>query len=231
MFYIACLLRCVFQFFFFFNDTATTEIYTLSLHDALPILCRGAALPVAPQLEEVCLRDPGPIGPERLDAGGELTQGPVDVTSDAVELDRHRSQLRRGDPDADSVHLPPPRMLTSKVRRRCTFEGNRRQTTIHRGCQRSGNGPHGERRSGGWLVAGSTRLSHRSPRSTTDLQPASAGRRRLLGWLPEGAQGVDARSDPTSARRPAMDRPTPRSAPKRRTFAANWDPRSAPRGR
>src|SRR6266513_6442464 len=26
---------------FFFNDTATTEIYTLSLHDALPIHCRG----------------------------------------------------------------------------------------------------------------------------------------------------------------------------------------------
>src|SRR2546429_7351589 len=30
-------------FFFFFNDTATTEIYTLSLHDALPI-CAGLAL-------------------------------------------------------------------------------------------------------------------------------------------------------------------------------------------
>src|SRR5258707_13889766 len=29
-------------FFFFFNDTATTEIYTLSLHDALPILARAA---------------------------------------------------------------------------------------------------------------------------------------------------------------------------------------------
>src|SRR6266480_7410676 len=28
-----------FLFFFFFNDTATTEIYTLSLHDALPIFC------------------------------------------------------------------------------------------------------------------------------------------------------------------------------------------------
>jgi len=27
----------LFCFFFFFNDTATTEIYTLSLHDALPI--------------------------------------------------------------------------------------------------------------------------------------------------------------------------------------------------
>src|SRR2546429_4569601 len=28
-------------YFFFFNDTATTEIYTLSLHDALPISIRG----------------------------------------------------------------------------------------------------------------------------------------------------------------------------------------------
>src|SRR2546422_8849095 len=27
--------------FFFFNDTATTEIYTLSLHDALPIFVSG----------------------------------------------------------------------------------------------------------------------------------------------------------------------------------------------
>src|SRR3712207_7023791 len=29
------------MFLFFFNDTATTEIYTLSLHDALPILSRS----------------------------------------------------------------------------------------------------------------------------------------------------------------------------------------------
>src|SRR2546425_3122066 len=33
--------------FFFFNDTATTEIYTLSLHDALPIWRRSAE-PVIP---------------------------------------------------------------------------------------------------------------------------------------------------------------------------------------
>src|SRR5258708_30036924 len=32
----------MYLFFFFFNDTATTEIYTLSLHDALPI-CRDLA--------------------------------------------------------------------------------------------------------------------------------------------------------------------------------------------
>src|SRR2546430_5818412 len=31
------LLNISSVFFFFFNDTATTEIYTLSLHDALPI--------------------------------------------------------------------------------------------------------------------------------------------------------------------------------------------------
>src|SRR2546426_10777889 len=31
------------SFFFFFNDTATTEIYTLSLHDALPILAASAS--------------------------------------------------------------------------------------------------------------------------------------------------------------------------------------------
>src|SRR2546422_4839184 len=37
--------------FFFFNDTATTEIYTLSLHDALPIFgraFRGRGLAVRP---------------------------------------------------------------------------------------------------------------------------------------------------------------------------------------
>src|SRR3712207_2584767 len=32
------------MFYFFFNDTATTEIYTLSLHDALPIWWRFGAL-------------------------------------------------------------------------------------------------------------------------------------------------------------------------------------------
>src|SRR5271166_7054007 len=31
------------QSYFFFNDTATTEIYTLSLHDALPISSPGSA--------------------------------------------------------------------------------------------------------------------------------------------------------------------------------------------
>src|SRR2546422_2081598 len=38
------------SFFFFFNDTATTEIYTLSLHDALPI-CADLLRPEAAEKE------------------------------------------------------------------------------------------------------------------------------------------------------------------------------------
>src|SRR5207249_12187410 len=35
--YLFIILLLLFFLFFFFNDTATTEIYTLALHDALPI--------------------------------------------------------------------------------------------------------------------------------------------------------------------------------------------------
>src|SRR6476620_12581459 len=61
MFYIGLLsFFHRFCFFFFFNDTATTEIYTLSLHDALPILAPrrrpwpapGTGRPAAPRSEE-----------------------------------------------------------------------------------------------------------------------------------------------------------------------------------
>src|SRR6266540_7022787 len=38
----------VFCMFFFFNDTATTEIYTLSLHDALPIPACGPPSSLSP---------------------------------------------------------------------------------------------------------------------------------------------------------------------------------------
>src|SRR2546422_5179106 len=37
------MLDILIRVFFFFNDTATTEIYTLSLHDALPICMTGKA--------------------------------------------------------------------------------------------------------------------------------------------------------------------------------------------
>src|SRR3712207_7839480 len=53
-------------FFFFFNDTATTEIYTLSLHDALPILIQGTGAAVFP-LSFAIIRDEFP--PERVGVG------------------------------------------------------------------------------------------------------------------------------------------------------------------
>src|SRR2546429_4362196 len=42
---------CVFSFFFF-NDTATTEIYTLSLHDALPIFFRATIRLMGQRIED-----------------------------------------------------------------------------------------------------------------------------------------------------------------------------------
>src|SRR6266508_6883679 len=50
-------------YFFFFNDTATTEIYTLSLHDALPI-CRGPARLGSPSRGDGAAR-PRPAGRRR----------------------------------------------------------------------------------------------------------------------------------------------------------------------
>src|SRR5437870_11191361 len=54
---------CSFSFFFFFNDTSPSEIYTLSLHDALPIWIGVArsgtshAAPAALAQRDAALRD------------------------------------------------------------------------------------------------------------------------------------------------------------------------------
>src|SRR2546426_3949457 len=60
------------SFFFFFNDTATTEIYTLSLHDALPIYGDPARVPrrrrrARPDAERACRG--------RGDGGGRARRG------------------------------------------------------------------------------------------------------------------------------------------------------------
>src|SRR5438477_9808061 len=57
MTYVTAVLPS-FYFFFFFNDTATTEIYTLSLHDALPI-----SFPAAVRSEDA--DDLAALDPER----------------------------------------------------------------------------------------------------------------------------------------------------------------------
>src|SRR2546428_13928697 len=55
-----------FAHFFFFNDTATTEIYTLSLHDALPICLDHA--------EEVYVLRIGPGPPAFDEVGAQFVQ-------------------------------------------------------------------------------------------------------------------------------------------------------------
>src|SRR2546422_3838830 len=68
------MLRCPYiSFFFFFNDTATTEIYTLSLHDALPICVSTHAGQEAPAgvediPEEVPELGAEPLAHRRLEA-------------------------------------------------------------------------------------------------------------------------------------------------------------------
>src|SRR3712207_7062314 len=69
---------------FFFNDTATTEIYTLSLHDALPIYPRGRAAAAVRAVLPDHLR-PGAGG-----AGHRA--GPVDRQDDR-RLDRKSTRL------------------------------------------------------------------------------------------------------------------------------------------
>src|SRR5256885_6373473 len=62
---VICLnVRCC--VFFFFNDTATTEIYTLSLHDALPIYGGRERRRCAPAERA---GPPGPRPARHLDAG------------------------------------------------------------------------------------------------------------------------------------------------------------------
>src|SRR2546430_12574654 len=78
------------SFFFFFNDTATTEIYTLSLHDALPISSDMASVQKSrisrprPLLQSMHRRDP-------RDGNAGSTRSPRDRKS--TRLNSSHSQI------------------------------------------------------------------------------------------------------------------------------------------
>src|SRR3712207_297960 len=61
MSYTYCITVSVLLVFFFFNDTATTEIYTLSLHDALPISLPPDAALILQTVATVLDGDPAPF--------------------------------------------------------------------------------------------------------------------------------------------------------------------------
>src|SRR3712207_7957240 len=60
--------------FFFFNDTATTEIYTLSLHDALPIFVGQHAAEPRESVGQDQSRDDGEGGIRAHSVDGQLEQ-------------------------------------------------------------------------------------------------------------------------------------------------------------
>src|SRR5690348_18394130 len=86
-------------FFFFFNDTATTEIYTLSLHDALPIS------PVEESIEAVTLARPG-----HADFAGVVKYG-------VTRSEEHTSELQ------SPVHLVCRLLLEKKKKSRYYKKG------------------------------------------------------------------------------------------------------------
>src|SRR5437667_9993896 len=74
-------------FFFFFNDTATTEIYTLSLHDALPIFGHG-------RLDGV-LGDPVDARDDLVDVALTGADRDIVLVVPAEHLDRDQLHARR----------------------------------------------------------------------------------------------------------------------------------------
>src|SRR5437773_9023907 len=106
----ACYLRYFVLFsFFFFTDTSTTEIYTLSLHDALPISRPrvGEQAPVRLRLDGV---------------GAALVLGAVPVEERAHRSEEHTSELQ-------SHHDLVCRLLLEKKKKR--NNDNNRIVQVH----------------------------------------------------------------------------------------------------
>src|SRR2546430_13410344 len=87
MYVVGSASRC----FFFFNDTATTEIYTLSLHDALPILAHQHGVRIDPALRIFQrLR----AGDDEIRVANQLFFERADVLPGAVRSEEHTSELQ-----------------------------------------------------------------------------------------------------------------------------------------
>src|SRR5258708_23626121 len=96
---------------FFFNDTATTEIYTLSLHDALPISGR-------PSYTTALLGGPGgpepvvlvPLGRQRSEEHTSELQSPDHLVCRLL-LEKKKSKQRRSSPQRHPCLLRSQRQM------------------------------------------------------------------------------------------------------------------------
>src|SRR3712207_9067089 len=78
---------------FFFNDTATTEIYTLSLHDALPISPVPVAVQNAPQYIGAGLTDAGLLELRRRHANLALLKGEGSADRKSTRLNSSHANI------------------------------------------------------------------------------------------------------------------------------------------
>src|SRR5256885_12654262 len=106
-------------FFFFFNDTATTEIYTLSLHDALPISPSVQRPTVATPLASVWVAPPDTVPPPPVAAN-------VTVTPGTWRSEEHTSELQS--PCNLVCRLLLEKKKKNKKRKRCTQSNEIRHT-------------------------------------------------------------------------------------------------------
>ena len=83
---LVCALRCstCVTLFFFFNDTATTEIYTLSLHDALPISLDDVREEIGTDIDMVIIDSVDHMQPIRRTESFRLSQ--KEVYTDVKDL-------------------------------------------------------------------------------------------------------------------------------------------------
>src|SRR5690349_24172633 len=107
------MLSFLFMLFFFFNDTATTEIYTLSLHDALPISATRARR---------YRTTSGPYRPGRP-TGSPQDRKSTRLNSSHVEISYAVFCLKK----KKTRKQTPPRTTTTKHRR-----NNRNSVRLHR---------------------------------------------------------------------------------------------------
>src|SRR2546430_16585720 len=82
-----------FLFFFFFNDTATTEIYTLSLHDALPI-CKWLQISFTNALESASEKGSVMQGPKRDRKSTRLNSSHSQISYAVFCLKKKKKKMR-----------------------------------------------------------------------------------------------------------------------------------------
>src|SRR3712207_68557 len=151
---------------FFFNDTATTEIYTLSLHDALPILEQpltgldetlvvAAQAPVSPDPRECPLHNPTPL--EHAKARWDLGRWLIGAAPDAAQA---RPPML-ADRQLPAQRLRQPR-LQALVGRVGPDQGEAREL-----CLQPASSKGAPLRS--WMSAGCTRALSRLPSVSTKM--------------------------------------------------------------